>query len=373
MESVANLFGNAEPPAPEPTPAPEPKAKESAPPAKDESDIQIPKEFLEDKTAEPVVDEYEELIKQKPSGQMKHEHWERIKQVAQTKVDEISKERDALRAELEERKKLPLPKEFEEEITTLREAKKKADADRERFAYRESESYHKDFVQPDEQLRDQVRAIGKEYELDAKGLETILESKGRRRDEAVDELEISSSAKDRLNGLLKDIDLLDGRRQAALSRSDAEMKAIRTEEMRQQKAKAEAEAAEDERVWNKALETARAKLVGFRKEPGNDGWNQKVEENEALAKDYFSGRCSAEQVAEISLRGINSLMQDKVIEAMKKENAELKKTNAALTAANPGGGAAPGTKPNTDGMSTDQQVMASVAGLFNPANNGFGG
>lgn len=325
----------------------------------------IPDQFLTDKKQEaPAVDEFAEMVKEAPKGQIAHERWRQLQTLSSQRVEAANKERDELRAQLEQLKSgQGVPEETKKELEALRKRADEAEAELERTAYERTPKFKERFVEPENRVREAVKGIGKEYNLEAADVEDLITVKGRRRDDMVEALEMTPAAKQRLITELSHLDRLSAERETELTRSRDQLRATYEEQERAAKANQERERAEEDRIFGERLEMAKSKLHGFMKIDGDEGWNKKVEGRIEYAKRFFNGQVKAEEMTDVILRGMNGEVQDKVIDRLKGQVKTLTEQLGKLTKAGPGGGQAPvgqGDNGKHDPGSTYESFMQAA-------------
>lgn len=337
--------------APAPSPTPTAKAPAAEPPKAAPTDT-IPDELLRGSKPDQIdhAQEFEKLITEKPTGQIKHEHFAKVQEGAKAEVARIRAELETARKELEQRKSSPVPEEHQERFKTVSEALEKANAELERTAYERSPKFREKFTERENALRESVKTIGKDYSLDDDTVSTILNASGKRRDELVDGLDISEGAKRRLDAHLSSLDVLARDREADLGKA---REANREQEMQaQEKEKAEQVRTQVElkKIGVEIMDLAKTKLSGFQPIDGNPAWNAEVQARQAAFEDALMGRgVTVAEKAEAYALALDHPVQVHINERLRARLKEEMDKNAKLTAAVPNGGQAPSPAPGEGG------------------------
>lgn len=339
-----------------PVEAKQPDSKAAPAPKTEKTDGAIPDQFLTDKKDEPVVDEFAEMVKEAPKGQIAHERFVKLQQLSQERVASALKERDELRAQLDEiRTKGGAPENVQKEIEALRKRADEAEAELERTAYERTPKFRQQYVEPENRLKDSVKGIGKEYGLPESDVEDLMSLKGKRRDDMIEGLDITSAAKQRLITELSHLDRLGAERETELSRSREQLRSVHEEQQRAAKAESERARQLEDRIFGEELEVGKSKLPGFMRVDGNEAWNREVEARIEHAKNFFNGKVHPDpqealrDMTRLILRGMNGDVQDKILARYKAENAKLLEQVTKLSAAGPGGGQPPSGQGDQNG------------------------
>lgn len=319
--------------------APAAKAADSAP-AADE----FPSEVLEGKAPEPDPKKKEEeedleILKTKPTGQIKHEHYERQQLAANRRVDAANAERDKLRDDLEKLRtsatQFPA-----EKAKAYEQTQKDLDAARDelkRVAYERTPEFRERFTDREADLVKRAEETAKDFGIDAKVIKNALSASGKARFEILENAgELPASALSYLSNLLANHDQLQSEKASVLSQSKERYVVYE----QQQQAHAKAQEAERKQRETEAFDGALAKLSAqfepFIEVKGNDAWNKSREDDIAAARKLYSdGNASEEELAEVALTAIGAKKLHKMFKTLQSRYNALVQKNAELTAAGP--------------------------------------
>lgn len=355
---AAGVPVEAPPVTPETTPAPAPAAAPEKPTIADED--YVPAQLLQPgaKPEAKPEDDFDKLISEKPQGQIKHEHFERVQTGAKKAVEQARAELAALKAELEKRGN-GNSAELQKELDAIREAKSKLEEELERTALERHPKFREKYDAKEEGLRTQIERITKELGLDEDAIASAVSSSGKRRFSIMDDIEMSSTARSHLINLMADLDKTQSDKQAEIGKSRERLREWQQEQEASAKLREERERAEEDRIFNSALEQAKSKLPAFRYIDGDTKFNSGVDERIALAKRIFNGESNHQEVAELTLRGIAATVDEKIIKNQAAKITEMTDTIARLTAASPGTGQPPGIKPDGSNMSDIERGLST--------------
>lgn len=315
------------------------KAAEAAKGAKKDESV-VPAQFL--KTAEEkkeVTTEKvdEPLATDEMRGKVKGEaraQFDKLEKAAKGRIEALQKEITELRAK-------PAAAgdstELQSELKAERERVQKLQQDFERVAYTQSPKFAR---------------FGTDEKAELTAAKSYLE--GSEVNPAILDAAAGTTGSERMK-ILKGAGL-DAETIAVLSPHLARIDAIRrerdgslenwkqTSEQDQQRAKAQQEAqhaqriAEEKKVFDEVREQAKT-MPAFTKVDGNDKWNALVEQNFKEAEDFFHGKKTLAELAELGHRGVaqrtTELINQELVKTVNEQNATI----ARLRAAQPSNGA----------------------------------
>lgn len=373
---------NANPP-PEKTDTPPlaEKKVEKQPAAKAEVKSEFPDEILLGKKDEkPSEDEDDKVLKERPTGQIKHDHFDRLQQAANRKVEAKAAEALALKTELETlRVKASAPD--EQTTKTLAELRTEADKYKEelsKVAFERHDPGYQKVIKQQDAFRSLAMEAAKAAGSDEKVVEAAFRIGGVRGLALIRDSDIDVDTKSYINSQLGQHDQKELERQEMVAGSKAalEQEAQRAAVQRTQREahfqKIETEATERVR---KEMET---KLPSLQKVEGNEEWNTKVvEATHRRAKEILDFRSDDPAVvAEFASRNAYLQANAEVVDRMntvyrEKINALIKE-NAALKGGSPhinGNGNQTKSGRDTSKLSPEDQLKASFEdAMANPAN-----
>lgn len=341
----------------EPKVEPEPKAKEEV-----KTEQEIPDSLITGKTEDPD----EALMRETPKGPLKHENWSRLQKKAQ--------EWEAKAREFEEKLKNPtIPETFKNDFETTKAKLAEREAELERFAVERSPKFKELFTNKESAIKETFNATAKDLQIDEDQAQVIFNSKGKKRYELIDDLDIPQSAKSDLTVMLRQKDELGSQKESFLSKSREELNAWEESNKAESDAQLAKLKAHEDRIFESKLSELTKSLPTLQKIEGNEKWNAVVDQNIAEAKRFFSGQITAEEAADYAIAGATAKQVFKMFEVARERlqaaNEELARLKAAAPTVE-----SPENKPTpTDRskMSVEQSALKTWQEMAQPRNSGW--
>lgn len=317
------------------------KAAELAP-AADE----FPAEVLEGKPSpaapDPEAEEKAdmELIKQRPTGQIKHDHFETVQKAAQRRVDAANAKATKHLAELETARKTS-GKPSEEDAKAIELTRKERDelkAELQRVAYERTPEFRERYTDRETNIRQLAEAAAKDAGIDPKLIANAMAASGKHRFEILESAEPSLTAGTLayVSNLLATYDQVQIEKSSALSQSKERYASYQQQEQAQAKAQEAERKQREEAAFDGALKKLSAQFEPFRKVEGNEPWNKGIDDDIAAARKlYNDGNASEEELAEVALTAIGAKKLHKMFKTLQARYNALAQKNAELTAAGP--------------------------------------
>lgn len=315
----------AETPAPE-APKVEPATKKDG----------APDVFMREEA--PKADDDARLLDESPKGPVKHEHFSRVQTLAKERIAAAQAEAADLRAKLAEFEARGADPKTKAELDQIRKERDDYEARLEREAFERSPKFQREFVAKESAIIKRAERYLADAEADPGVLRDIASLSGKRRIEAIENLDIPATSKGLLTAAVAELDALKDARDEALNSS----KELRTQWESEAQAKAQADQervkAEESRVFEAVSKKVAAVFEPFKEVEGHPEWNAEVKANREKAQQFFSGDVSLDEMAEIVHYGVGGKRMHEMFHMARKENSELRAQVAALQAAQPGAG-----------------------------------
>lgn len=359
---------------PEPEVTPEPEGKKDAP-KKDDAMV-VPDQVLGIETPK---EPEEDILNETPKGPIKHEHFKKVQEKAKADIAAAKAENERILKEYEEAKGKLNPDYVPEKVKQEWDGTKKRVAELEeelgRVAVEKTEAFKERFTNKQIRIEKDLKKAGEELEIKGDVITGLMHATGKRRFDLIEELDITSTAKSYLTGLLKDYDLVESEKSDFM----ADWKGQLSKHEETQKAQADERKAKlkehEDRTYSKILEENRNKYGFLQKVDGNDKWNAQVDAIEAEAKKIFDGEgWDAETVAQLAIAGAGAkpvyAMLDHVTGRLREALTELASLKAASPTAPPPGGKP--TEIDDSKLTFEQRAKRTFDAMVgNAANNGF--
>lgn len=348
-----------------------PKVEEKKETGKDakKEESAIPDDFLGETTP---ANDFDSLMAEEPKGQVKHDHFKRVKEAAKAEVARIRAELDAVR------KKVPGDDYVPEKLSKLIEEQKSLLAKREetiaRLSVERSERFHELFTVKEEGILARLNKTAKELGIDEDIVPRLLGASVKKREEILSDAELNIAGSGMIGAILDHHDQLSSEKQAFLE--NWKSNSVKLEE--QARAEEDARNAKikehEERIFDGVLKDMAGKYAFLQKKEGKDDWNRAIDDDIATAKKFMSGDFTAEEFSEVVLAGASAkrmygmfeLARDKYLAAFK-ELSELKAAGPA-TPRGPDGS----SEPDLSKMTPDERAAWTFRNsVANAENNGF--
>lgn len=320
---------------------------------------EVPPEFLgiTKETAPDPLEADRALLKERPKGPIKHDHFTTVQTAAERLVAEAEKRAsDALaRAEAAEKQRGVPNEEATKKLEQLQLERDDYLARLERQAAKDSPRYKQQFSDPKEAISSRLTNRAKELGVDPETVETALRSSFKKRIEIVDALEIGETAKAALSHIMEQHDAISQQEDAFLAKSKEELTAWQQQEKAQAEAHDKQRSEMESRVFKEVSEGMRTRFAPFQRVEGNAAWNAQAEALEAEAAKYFNGQVPLKDLAEVVHYGLGArVLEEKIIPALRAQNKALSDENARLKVGQP---SANGAQPNGRVGQPDQSHM----------------
>lgn len=326
----------------------------------------------------PEADDYDTLIKEEPKGQVKHEHYQRLKNATSKKVQALQAEAAEYKAKLEAAEKRTVPEEYQTRYAELEKVASEREALIERLNIQESPKFKERFTNRETAISERLKKTATEFGLDAESLQVALAASPKRRAELLNNLEVGEAEKSMLTNMMVQYDMIQDEKGSFLSQSKEQLARERLEQQEAMQRQEQERAAYEKKVFSEVGERMRKSFSPFQRVEGNDEWNKGAEALEAEAEKYFNGQLPLENLAEVVYKGvgaqrielINAELHKRLTAALK-ELGELKQVqpgaNGHMPA--PDGKRQESSDPMRRAMDTFNRMKAEGAGPYN--NGGF--
>lgn len=357
FKAFASIPDDAVKPAPDPAPGTE--VKTEAAPTTETKAPEVPPEFLgisKEATPDPLEAD-RALLKERPKGPIKHDHFTTVQTAAERLVAEAEKRAtDALaRAEAAEKQRGVPNEEASKKLEQLQQERDDYLSRLERQAAKDSPRYKQQFTDPKDAISSRLANRAKELGVDSETVENALRSSFKRRLEIVDSLEIGETAKSALTHIMEQHDAITQQEESFLAKSREELTAWQQQEKAQAEAHDKQRAEVESRVFKEVSEGMRTRFAPFQRVEGNAAWNAQAEALEAEAAKYYNGQVPLKDLAEVVHYGLGArVLEEKIIPALRAQNKALSDENARLKVGQP---SANGAQPNGRVGQPDQSHM----------------
>ncbi len=375
-----------DPDAGQPTPIGQQPKKEPA--AKKEVDSELPDVVLHGVKAPAKevkkADEYQpteedlKLLEERPTGQIKHDHFERIQKAANFKIKAEQArvaEYEAKLKDFETKAKAPavLDEESKARVAEYEQKVKERDELLARIAYQETEGYKDDFTIPEKRIVDGMKSTVQKLGVEEDVVDSLLHMSEAKRYKALDELDIPESARSALATKLVQYDDLQADKAKALSASSKNL----TEWQAQQKSaeeKAQKQRMDEEaRIFMQVGQKMAEVHEMYAPIPGDNKWNAGIEERKQSALQYLHGEKSWTDLCEVVYEGLAAKAQhEEIVVPLRKHVAKLEERLSKMTTASPGLTPSGPKAPAPKALSPELQAMETFrAEMGKAANQGF--
>lgn len=322
QESIEDANDAAQPPL-------KPKAVVKA-----EPEVEVPAGFLKEEKevkADEHVDEplvTEDIRAKIPKGKAS-ESFAALENAAKAKIDALRKEN----AELKGRPAAAANPEIETELKTTREKTRELEEKIERIAFQESPKYQKFGTEEKAEI-----AAAKSYiegsEINPAILEAAASTHGAARMKLLTEAGLDANTIAIVAPHLARVDAIRRERDASLESWKQTVGQEQEQTKAQQKQAEEQRVAQEKQVFEK-VRMGMSKLPAFTKVDGQDKWNALVEQNLKESEDFFHGRKSLEELAQLGFRGVAQKTTELMNKELVKQVDALRAENTKLKAAQP--------------------------------------
>jgi hypothetical protein len=340
---------------------PEPEKPAEAPPVEKKAEPQeIPEEVITGRQ-----DPEEELLTASPKGPLKHENW--------AKLQAKAKEWQAKAREFEEKLRTPtIPEDFKNDFEAAKAKLAEREAELERIAVERSPKFRELFTSKEEGLKTAFQATAKELDLDQDTADAIFNSKGKKRYELIDDLDIPQSAKADITTMLRQKDAIGSEREEFLAQSNEKLSKWNEEQKAQEDSRIAKLHEHETRIFEGKLSELTKTMPVLQKIEGNDKWNAAVDQNIAEARRFFEGRVTADEAADYAIAATVSKQVFRMFEVTRERlqaaTEELNRLKAAAPSVEN-----PGNKFVEDDskLSFEERAKKTFNQMKNPSNNGF--
>lgn len=353
--------GNQPPPDNAPDPKLKAKAKDETTTDKKPAPDDIPDEILHGTKVEPEKKDestVDEDVLPPSASKKAHEQFAKVK----TRAETAEKERDAFKQELETiRKSPPKDEATAGQLKKLQTANEELTKKLELADFRSSPRFEKLDRQEKDTLASAAENL-KGTDVPADVIELAARATGATRRKILEDAGIEGTTLALVTPYLAAFDALQSEKKGLL---DNHAKFREEDQQRERQAREQREAQirqQEDAVFEKVGKEAASKFAPLQKLPGEKyaDWNASVDARMAMAKEFFSGKMTTEDMAEIAYAGVSYAAAAKMNEKLREANAQLQAKVKQLTAGQPGAGRLPANGENgaisNDGtLSLDEQ------------------
>lgn len=297
----------------------------------------IPDELMSDGKKAPEVDPDETLLTDKPTGPIKHDHFERLQAKARRDIEAARKELDEYKVKVKEfegRTGQPDEK-TKAELESIRKEKAEFEAELERLAFERSPQFKKQFIARETATVERAKKAFTDAGGDVSLLPEIMAASGARRFQLLDDLDISQSAKHYLITTLSEHDAIQSEKTEALSQSRERLTAYEQEQQAEREAHQAKRTSDLSKLMDDVLTRTASEFAPLRKVEGNAAWNAEVDERMARVRRIAIGESNDKEILEVVARGVAAERIDQMFQTVRDENKKLREKIAGLEAASP--------------------------------------
>lgn len=355
--------------------APAPLPKEEA---KTEAVSDIPEELrgLNGTAATPKEKEpdFDSLMKETPQGQIKHSHYKTLQTAADAKIKGLQTELSKALQAIEEAQKRGVSEEHAKQLEELKTKLSERDAILERRFYEDSEAFKVRFGSKDAQINGQLEQAAKDYEIPDARLAALKHANGKQRLELLREMDLDETAKADVATLLRQRDMHESEKKAALDNAHEGLSQYATAEQ-QRRAEAEKKQIEED---NRTFESVKSHVLksvgafhifaddesfnasGLKELAGVSSraeWEKAVNERMSEASKLYNYQdvTSAKQ-AEAAFKAAAYDFLFTINKGLRAELTASRQLNGKLSAATPGNGQPTSTKADTSSLTPEQHA-----------------
>jgi hypothetical protein len=298
-------------------------------------------------TGAPKKEPEVELWKGEPPQELKgksREHFKNLQSQTGLKITSLETERERLAAEIAELKKNGnvAGEDTIKELEVLRKTREELEAELERVAVERSPMFKQKFLSRENQIKTQAIRVLKVSGADESLFEQAVNAPDKKKFELLNSEELNEAQRSALTSLLVQYDLIQDEKNSALENSKEFVKEHQTrEEQRQKDQLAAREHAENE-IFERMGKKVSTEFEPFMEVEGNEAWNEQVRANRERAKNFFAGKASLEELAEIAHYGIGAKSLHKMFRTVQgkynaavAEIAKLKGANPSINGSHP--------------------------------------
>ena len=357
-ESLAEL--NPEKNSEEHVETPEPEVSKETKTKEQKTDSEFPESLLEGvKVEEKKQDDF---LTAEPPPEIKgkaRENFKRFQEQSTAKIQGLQAELEKTQAEFKALKESGVQSEsVAKELETLRAERQQLNDEIEKIAFERSPKFRQQYIAREDSLKNQALKLLKSAGVDETLFEQAVIASEKKKFELLSDESLSDGHRSALASLLIQYDMLQEEKNQALSKSKEYASQLAQEEESKKQAEITQFQEKEKQVFTSALERISKTYEPFTKVEGNEAWNKQVETNVEVAKKFFSGQLSWDELAEMALYGSGAktihhmfkTVQTKLNEA----NAEIKRLKSASPSVN--GHTAP-VKQSDPSMSREQRAM----------------
>lgn len=314
-----------------------------------------------EKTAEPEKDDLDDILPSPKLGEQQRSNFAKLKDLTRA----ARKEAAEFRAQLEEARKTPKTTADQiaerEQMTKYQSRIAELEETIERAHFQSSPRF-KRLSEGAAQAITDAKSYLEGTEVDGAIVDAASRATGAKRIRILEDAGLSPAVIAAVAPHLAEADRLNREQSVALENSKGLREQWEREEAaRQQHAEASIRAEED-RIFNETGEKISKVFEPFQKIPGNDKWNAAVDALEARAKEFYNGKMSYEDIAEIARYGVGARTLHRMYHVLREENKTLKERLGKMSVAQPNGGGANGGSgngaTNNQPMTEDQLFQA---------------
>lgn len=334
---LARVRGEEATPDPAPKAKPEPKAKA---PESTEKKSFIPDKFLSPEAETKKDDAILDMELPEGASEAQKGNFGKLKGEFQSRLKEMSERLAKAESGAGNPKEAA---EWQAKVQALESRAAELEALVERTAIERSPKFQKQFVEKENGIRAQAEKVLKDAKVDTTVFAQALTADGRKRFEILAEADLNDGERGYLTSLLKDMDGLNAEKQRAVEGGKKLYTEWEQEQAAAEKQQAEARKQQEQRIYEKVGADVKNRFEAFQRVDGHPEWNAQVDQLEEQAKNFFDGKASIEELAELAYAGVAAKVTHSMFRASQKQNADLKAEVARLKAAEPNA-----TRPGAD-------------------------
>jgi len=334
----------------------------------------IPDEILHGKKEEKKteVDPFVAEPPQELKGKSR-EHFKNLQTQAGQKITSLSTELERTKAEIAELKKNGSGpgEDVTKELETLRAQKKEIEDEFERIAVERSPKFKQKFVPREQSLKSQAVKILKLNGSDETLFDQALVASEKKKWEILNSEDLNESQKGALSSLMIQYDMVQDEKNSELENRKEYLKEEQQQEEAARKAKIEAQERQEQEIFDVVGKKVAAEFEPFMEVEGNDAWNAQVKENREKAKNFFAGKGTLDEMAEIAYYGIGAKSLHKMFRNVQAKYNALAAENQKLKGVNPsinGNHQAPKEEPKNE--KPEDRWMRTFAEELRAVNQG---
>lgn len=324
----------------------EPQEQKKPETTQDESEF--PKEVMTGEK-EPAPEEKDDLDEIQPTpkmGEASRANFDKLKQAAREARIEVAR----VKAELEAaRNAKPAAAVDNEELTAIKARAAELEAVVEKANFAMSDKFRAVVAEGESEIAS-AKSFLEGTEIDPAVIDLAARLRGPKRAAALREAGIDTDNIALIGTHLAENDRIEARKAHMLEHAKTERAQWEQQAAAQKEAQLVAERAEEDRVYAEVGAEIAKLFEPFQKIPGADKWNADVDALTQQAKEFFNGKMTIKEMAEIAYYGVGAKKIHRMFHTQRAEVKALKEQLSKLKVAQPAQGSANG---HTNGASSN--------------------